>query len=115
MLSGTIQRCSYSLVNVASTKVLRHYAPLNAGKLKDKKRKRVNSAIKNLVTSNSGKYIANDSCIHVNEIYLFRSDGTHLSDLGNTVLFSNWKAALESFMDNTSEQCAFPATTPFTQ
>ena len=68
-----------------------HFAPIGSGSQIDKKRKRVNAAIKSFVLHTGGKVIHNDSYIKVDEASLYRTDGTHLSNLGNNILLKNWK------------------------
>lgn len=88
-----------------------HYAPVNAGPAMETKRKGVNRQVKKFVVENGGKYISNDCCINVNEISLFRSDGTHLSETGLEILFNHWKAAIEVLVFN-DEQKIFPVPEP---
>lgn len=83
-----------------------HYAPLGAGKLIEKKRNRVNAAVKAFILSNGGKYINNDCYIHAKEVSLFHTDGTHLSNFGNDILLKNWKLALEMFV--TTDESFYP-------
>lgn len=75
-----------------------HYAPLGAGKLIERKRNRINAAVKQFILSNGGKYINNDSYILAKEVSLYHTDGTHLSKFGNDILLRNWKLALEMFV-----------------
>lgn len=83
-----------------------HFAPLGAGKYIEKKRTRVNAAVKNFVVANGGKFINNDQYISAKEVNLFHIDGTHLSPLGNDILLKNWKQALEMFIN--SDVCTYP-------
>lgn len=68
----------------------------------------MNSAIKQFILSNGGKYINNDSYISAKEVNLFHTDGTHLSTLGNTILLRNWKAALQLLLTNTTSANLYP-------
>jgi lysophospholipase L1-like esterase len=80
-----------------------HFAPLSSGKKIERKRSRVNSAIKRFIVANDGKYINNDGNISAKEVNLFHTDGTHLSSLGNSILLNNWKAALQSFFKESTD------------
>lgn len=77
-----------------------HFAPLGAGKKIEKKRARVNSAIRSFILKNGGIYIDNNN-ISAKEINLFHNDGTHLSNLGNSILINNWKTAIQSLISDT--------------
>lgn len=79
-----------------------HYAPLGAGKKIEKKRTRVNIAIKSFILKNGGQYIDNNN-ISAKEVNLFHTDGTHLSSLGNSILINNWKTALQSLINSTPD------------
>ena len=83
-----------------------HFAPLNAGLIIDQKRRRVNSAIRKFVIENGGRAIWHDNNIKATEITLYRTDGTHMSNIGNRVFLNNLQGGLESFLS--SEKSVFP-------
>ena len=83
-----------------------HFAPLNAGPIIDQKRRRVNSAIRTFVIENGGRAIWHDSNIKATEIALYRTDGTHLSHIGNKVFLNNLQGGLETFLN--SAKSVFP-------
>ena len=85
-----------------------HYAPLGTGAQIDKKRKRVNAAVRAFVLESGGKIINNDSYINVTEVSLYRQDGCHLSKLGNEVLIKNWKLAVNLFLETNTSQYPSP-------
>lgn len=78
------------------------------GKAIEKARKRVNLAVKNIVSSIGG-YTIRHCNIRAREIYLYRNDGTHLSDAGLRIYLNTIQGALESFL-TTSKSNIFPQT-----
>jgi lysophospholipase L1-like esterase len=77
-----------------------HFAPLNAGPIIDQKHRRVNSAVRTFVIENGGRAIWHDSNIKATEIALYRTDGTHLSHIGNKVFLNNLQGGLETFLNS---------------
>ena len=67
-------------------------------RLTTKKRKKLNAAIKSFMLQSGGKVMLNDSYIKIDEASLYRTDGTHLSKLGNEILLKNWKTAFKMFL-----------------
>lgn len=88
-----------------------HFAPLGTGTKIESKRSRINRAMKNFILANNGKFINNDSYINVKDVSLYYIDGTHLSNLGNSVLLRNWLAALQSFLSAPATSCYCSSTT----
>ena len=64
-------------------------------------RKRVNLGIKKIFLEEGG-YIIRHPNIKVAERNLFRYDGTHLSEIGNTVYLNSIQGALESFTSSSN-------------
>lgn len=71
------------------------------GKAIEMTRKRVNSAVKSIVLSIGGRIIRHSNIL-AREIYLYRHDGTHLSDAGLGVYLNTIQGALETFLTSSS-------------
>lgn len=86
----------------------RYWHTAISGKAVEKSRKRVNLAVRNIVSSIQGYAIRHQN-ISAKEINLYRYDGTHLSDIGLRVYLNTIQGALESFLKTAGPQ-VFPPT-----
>jgi hypothetical protein len=77
----------------------RYWHTAISGKAVEKSRKRVNLAVRNIVSSIQGYAIRHQN-ISAKEINSYRNDGTHLSDIGLRVYLNTIQGALESFFEN---------------
>lgn len=78
-----------------------HFAPLGDGPKVEKKRKDVNRMVKNFVIKDiNGAVISHDQNISAQDLHLFRTDGTHLSKLGNKIFLNNLKGGIEAIIQS---------------
>ena len=75
----------------------------SAGVKINKKRLKVNKATKKFITQEvNGCYINHDKTITALEPSLFRSDGTHLSEIGLDIFLNNLQSGIQLFLNRTS-------------
>lgn len=77
------------------------------GKAMEKARKRVNGGVRKYLRSIRSSYVIRHVNIFAAERYLYRCDGTHLSELGLNIYLNTFQAALESFIKTGGPQ-VFP-------
>ena len=85
-------------------------APPGCGGKIDKKRKKVNKAVKKCIFELQGAYINHDLNISVAHPNLFRQDGTHLSHVGNLAYLNNIQGGLSFILRNEGNE--FPPPLP---
>ena len=73
----------------------------------DSARKDVNRMVKQYLKTHGGLVIRHPSIIHT-EKRLFRYDGTHLNQLGNSVLLNGLQRGLETLLLSKSGMSVFP-------
>ena len=73
----------------------------------DSARKDVNRKVKQYLKTQGGLVIRHPSITHT-EKHLFRYDGTHLNQLGNSVLLNGLQGALETLLLSKSGMSVFP-------
>ena len=82
-----------------------HYAPLGDGAKIEKRRKQVNRMVKNFVLSEiNGAVILHDQNISAKDIQLYRTDGTHMSKLGNKIFNNNIRSGIDAIVKNNAKQ-----------
>lgn len=86
----------------------RYWHTAISGKAIEKSRKRVNLAVRNIVSSIQ-RYAIRHQNISAKEINSYRNDKTHLSDIGLRVYLNTIQGALESFLKTAGPQ-VFPPT-----
>ncbi|XP_062833270.1 uncharacterized protein LOC134297995 [Anolis carolinensis] len=73
--------------------------PYGDGKKLDKARKRVNRALRKVLENGMGYYIPHDT-IRFNDSTMYRTDGIHLSELGNQIFLADLQKGIREILSN---------------